>query len=217
MDRRKITRRIEKMEDSECLSAADYALLRRWAEHPDALIRDLVASVLVFGEKPQGQALLLALTEDPDELVRADAYDSLSVYPDAQVAEKLKQAAAEEPDELARYFAIAAYADVALETERDTAAQKKFFCALRQRETASVCRLGCDYALYQLGEPGALKRILGYLDDPDYIVRCRAVCTLEEIANEGNQGEIMAAVRARRSSETSAAVRERMDAWLGQK
>ena len=216
MDRREFTRRIEKMEDSEGLSAEDYVLLRQWARHPDALIRDLVASVLVHGKTPQGQLLLLALTEDPDELVRADAYDSLSVYPDVQVAEKLKRAAAGEPDELARYFAIAAYADVALETEQDIAAQKEFFCALRQREMASVCQLGCDYALYQLGEPGALKRILGYLDNPDYLVRCRAVCTLEEIVNEGNQGEIMAAVRARRSSETSAAVRERMDAWLEQ-
>ncbi len=46
MDSREIEKRMEKMEAAEC---PDYALLRRWAEHPDALIREQVAAVLVFG------------------------------------------------------------------------------------------------------------------------------------------------------------------------
>ena len=37
MDSREIEKRMEKMEAAEC---PDYALLRRWAKHPDALIRE---------------------------------------------------------------------------------------------------------------------------------------------------------------------------------
>lgn len=52
MDSRKIEKRIEKMEAAEC---PDYALLRRWAEHSDALIREQVAAVLVFGAGEPGE------------------------------------------------------------------------------------------------------------------------------------------------------------------
>lgn len=61
----------------------------------------------------------------------------------------------------------------------------------------------------------ALERILGYLDDPDYLVRCRAVCTLEEIVDAENRGRILEAVRGRREKESAAPVRERMDEWMG--
>lgn len=212
MDSMEIEKRIEEMEAAEC---PDYALLRRWAEHPDALIRERVAAALVFGEGEPGREILLKLAADSEELVRAEAYDTLSVYPDSQVAEMLKQAAVTEPDDLARYFALVSYADVMQELAPGDAEQKEFFQNRLQREKAAVCRLGCEYALYQFGEPGTLERILGYLDDPDYLVRCRAVCTLEEIANEENRGRILEAVRGRREKESAAPVRERMDEWMG--
>lgn len=212
MDSREIEKRIEKMEAAEC---PDYALLRRWAEHPDALIREQVAAVLVFGEGEPGREILLKLAADSEELVRAEAYDTLSVYPDSQVAETLKQAAVTEPDDLARYFALVSYADVMQELAPGDAEQKTFFQSRLQREQATVCRLGCEYALYQLGEPEALERILGYLDDPDYLVRCRAVCTLEEIVDEENRGRILKAVHGRREKESAVPVRERMDEWMG--
>lgn len=208
MDRREIEKRIEEMEAAECL---DYALLCQWAEHLDALIREQVAAALVFGEGEPGREILLELAADSEELVRAEAYDTLSVYPDSQVAEMLKQAAVTEPDDLARYFALVSYADVMQELAPGDAEQKAFFWGRLQREQAAVCRLGCEYALYQLGEPEALERILGYLDDPDYLVRCRAVCTLEEIVDEENRGQILEAVRGRREKESAVPVRVRMD------
>ena len=52
MDSREIEKRMEKMEAAEC---PDYALLRRWAKHPDALIREQVAAVLVFGAGEPGR------------------------------------------------------------------------------------------------------------------------------------------------------------------
>ena len=147
--------------------------------------------------------------------MRAEAYDTLSVYPEEKVAETLKQAAVSEPNDLVRYFALVSYGDVIQELAPGDAEQKAFFRSRLQQEQAAVCRLGCEYALYQLGEPGALKRILEYLDDPDYLVRCRAVCTLEEIANEENRGRILEAVRGRREKESAAPVRERMDELVG--
>lgn len=212
MDSREIEKRMEKMEAAEC---PDYALLRRWAQHPDALIREQVAAVLVFGAGEPGREILLKLAADSEELVRAEAYDTLSVYPEEKVADTLKQAAVSEPDDLARYFALVSYGDVIQELEPGDAEQKAFFQDRLQRDQAAVCRLGCEYALYQLGEPGALERILGYLDDPDYLVRCRAVCTLEEIADAENRGRILEAVRGRREKESAAPVRERMDEWMG--
>ncbi len=212
MNSGEIEKRMEEMEAAEC---PDYALLRRWAEHPDVLIREQVAAVLVFGAGEPGREILLKLAADSEELVRAEAYDTLSVYPDSQVAEALKQAAVTEPDDLARYFALVSYGDVMQELEPGDAEQKAFFRSRLEREQAAVCRLGCEYALYQLGEPGTLERILGYLDDPDYLVRCRAVCTLEEIADEENCGRILEAVRGRREKESAAPVRERMDELLG--
>ena len=47
MDSREIEKRMEKMEAAEC---PDYALLRRWAQHPDALIREQVAGTRDFAE-----------------------------------------------------------------------------------------------------------------------------------------------------------------------
>lgn len=214
MDSSVIERKIEEMEKAKCLSAADYALLRQWARHSDALIRDLVASVLVLGEGTQGSALLLELTEDTDALVRADAYDSLSVFCDQRIAARLRIAAIEEPADLARYFAIVAYADVMQELVPGDTEQKLFFQRRLEQEQAAVCRLGCEYVQYRLGEPGALERILGYLNDSDYLVRCRAVCTLEEVVDEENRGRILEAVRGWREQEGSAAVRERIDEWI---
>lgn len=212
MDSREIEKRMEKMEAAEC---PDYALLRRWAQHPDALIREQVAAVLVFGAGEPGREILLKLAADSEELVRAEAYDTLSVYPEEKVAETLKQAAVSEPDDLVRYFALVSYGDVIQELAPGDAEQKTFFQDRLQRDQAAVCRLGCEYALYQLGEPGELERILRYLDDPDYLVRCRAVCTLEEIADAENRGRILEAVRGRREKESAAPVRERMDELLG--
>lgn len=212
MDSREIEKRIEKMEAAEC---PDYALLRRWAEHSDALIREQVAAALLFGAGEPGREILLKLAADSEELVRAEAYDTLSVYPDPQVAEMLKQAAVSEPNDLVRYFALVSYGDVIQELAPGDAEQEAFFQDRLQRDQAAVCRLGCEYALYQLGEPGALKRILEYLDDPDYLVRCRAVCTLEEIADEENRGRILEAIRGRREKESAAPVRERMDELVG--
>ena len=60
MDRREIEKRIEEMEAAEC---PDYAPLRQWAEHPDALIREQVAAALVFGEGEPGREILLKLAE----------------------------------------------------------------------------------------------------------------------------------------------------------
>lgn len=114
MDSREIEKRMEKMEAAEC---PDYAMLRRWAKHPDALIREQVAAVLVFGAGEPGREILLKLAADSEELVRAEAYDTLSVYPDSQVAEALKQAAVSEHDDLARYFALVSYGDVIQELE----------------------------------------------------------------------------------------------------
>lgn len=214
MDSSAIERKIEAMEAAQYLSATDYALLRQWARHPDALIRDLVASMLVLGEGAQGSELLLELTEDTDALVRADAYDSLSVFCVPKVAARLRTAVIEEPDDLARYFAIVAYADVMQELVQGDAEQKRFFQRRLEQEQATVCQLGCEYAQYRLGESGTLERILGYLNDSDYLVRCRAICTLEEIADKENSAMITAALLARRKIETSAAVQERIDAWL---
>ena len=212
MNSREIEKKIGEMEAAECL---DYALLRQWAEHPDALIRAQVAAALLFGEGEPGREILLKLAADSEKLVRVEAYDTLSVYPEEKVAEMLKQAAVTEPDDLVRYFALVSYADVMQKLAPGDAEQKAFFRSGLQREQAAVCRLGCEYALYQLGEPGALERILGYLDDPDYLVRCRAVCTLEEIANEENRGRILETVRGRREKESAVPVRARMDEWLG--
>lgn len=75
MDSREIEKRIEKMEAAEC---PDYALLRRWAEHPDALIREQVAAVLVFGAGEPGREILLKLAADSEELVRAEAYEAVT-------------------------------------------------------------------------------------------------------------------------------------------
>ena len=109
MDSREIEKRIEKMEAAEC---PDYALLRRWAQHPDALIREQVAAVLVFGAGEPGREILLKLAADSEELVRAEAYDTLSVYPEEKVAETLKQAAVSEPNDLVRDFALVSDGDV---------------------------------------------------------------------------------------------------------
>ena len=214
MDLENIAACLDQMEMQPALCAEDYYQLHKWIQNGDADIRDRIAAMLVAHQEEQAEEILLELARDDDELVRADAYDSLAVFRDERVTELLRQAAEFEEDELARYFALTSYADTALAGGKSKETVRAFFVEMLEKAPPPLCGLACQYGLYCCGERAALQQIFRYLTEPDYIVRCRAIRTLEEIVDDQNFHVIRAAVMRCCRDERNAVVREYAESFL---
>lgn len=205
---------VDKMEMQATLCAEDYCQLHKWIQSGDADIRDRIAAMLAAHREEQAEKILLELARDDDELVRADAYDSLAVFQDERAADLLRWAAEFEEDELARYFALVSYVDAALAGGKSKETVRAFFVEMLEKAPPPLCGLACQYGLYCCGERAALQRILHYLAEPDYIVRCRAIRTLEEIVDDQNFHVIRAAVMRCCRDERNAVVKGYAESFL---
>lgn len=209
-----IESKINELETHSHFSADDYILINQWANSSDSYIRDLVATLLVTQSTDQAKRILLHLAHDEDSLVRADAYDSLSVFPCPDVIEFLRMAVVKEPNSLARSYAILSYADVVLTEKSSQDGIKTFFHTLLENEMSPRCKLSYQYALFLFGEKSALDCILSYLSHVDYKIRATTISILQEITDIQNISKIRYAVYAQRKVESSAVVKDKIDEFL---
>ena len=208
--------RFEKIyEDVSVLRPEDYLALERTIRTADAADRGEIAALLAGFVQPQSKALLLALGRDEDGVVRAEAYDSLAAFPFPDVETFLRQAAETERDALARAYAILSLADVMLSRQPELAACRDVFRKLLARETDAQCRLSLHRALCLFGSEDSLPPLLAFLNAESYQLRCAAVTAARDVLTVENRETITQAIRSLLQSETTHAVRSRIEVIWG--
>ncbi len=168
----------------------------------DALDRCALARRLASEDTDQARQTLLLLAQDPDALVRTEAYDSLGSFPCAEVAQLLKDAIGQEPDELARFYAILSWSDVA--QGQDEALE--FLDTLSGK--SAYDRVGIACARLTFGDETGLDGLLGLLNHEDYHIRCCVLKSLEEFLDEENQDRILPAVQQLAAHEDTPCVQD---------
>ncbi len=103
---------LNQYDNIDIFSEAQFLTLQEFSSDPEGIIRSMVASLLVHFENKAAKDILIELARDKDELVRTEAYDSLSIFIFADVEEFLVTAIRTESDSLARSYAILSWADV---------------------------------------------------------------------------------------------------------
>ena len=202
-------------EDVSVLRPEDYLALERAIRTADAADRGEIAALLAGFVQPQSKALLLALGRDEDGVVRAEAYDSLAAFPFPDAEAFLLQAAETERDALARAYAILSLADVMLSRQPDLPACREVFRKLLARETDAQCRLSLHRALCLFGAEDSLPPLLAFLNEENYQLRCAAVTAARDVLTVENRETITQAIRSLLQSETTRAVRSRIEVIWG--
>ena len=208
--------RFEKIyEDVSVLRPEDYLALERAIRTADAADRGEIAALLAGFVQPRSKALLLALGRDEDGVVRAEAYDSLAAFPFPDAEAFLLSAAETERDALARAYVILSLADVMLSRQPELAACRDVFRKLLASETDAQCRLSLYRALCLFGAEDSLPPLLAFLNEESYQLRCAAVTAARDVLTVENRETITQAIRMLYRSETTRAVRSRIEVIWG--
>ncbi|MBQ1411601.1 MAG: HEAT repeat domain-containing protein [Clostridia bacterium] len=192
--------------DDDFCTGEHFTVLRALARDADPYIRMEAAAAAVNFTHPDTKALLLMLTRDEEELVRAEAYDSLSVFPCDEVAQCLTNAMEEEWEPLARSYAILSWADVTVGLCRDLSAAAETVREMQQQPCGEHVRLTLWYALCRFGQEEALTQIAGFLRSRDYHIRCAAVAFLDELCDEVHRPMAEKHIREMLAQETAKSV-----------
>lgn len=174
-------------------------------------IRVEVAEILFYVKNNASKKVLLKLACDKDELVRTEAYDSLSGFPLPEIGLFLKKAIQKEKDGLACSYAISSWVENALslfEEHSEDIVFIKELLKLNKIKNSEHCLLQCYYSLYQFGEPGMLDKILEFLQSKDYNMHFCVYDVLEDIINDENRSMIIDALGNMLMEEESAGVRK---------
>ena len=188
------------------LSDEQIRVLESLSSDADPFVRDMIATRLVYSVNETSKRVLFQLARDTNELVRTDAYDSLAVFPDADVLCFLDEATCIEQEEVARSYAILSWADVSILVSADSASQIQKAYFRKANEESARCALSWCYALYKMGEEKTLDEMLLFLNHEDYRIRCTTLSLLSEMANAKNETKLKGAVEGMLSKESVLAV-----------
>jgi hypothetical protein len=175
------------------------------------VIRFEVAEILFCVKNNASKKVLLKLACDKDELVRTEAYDSLSGFPLPEIGLFLKKAIQTEKDGLACSYAISSWVEIALslfEEHSEDIVFIKELLKLNKIKKSEHCLLQCYYSLYRFGEPGMLDKMLEFLQSKDYNMHFCVYDVLEDVVNDENRSMIIDALGNMLMEEESAGVRK---------
>ena len=164
--------------------------IRALASDRSPAVRGLVARLGSLYVCPLMRELLLALADDGDEMVRTEAADSLSCYPDEEVFGKLLLLTSD-PYYLVRAYACSSLGILGEEGIRTEDAVRRLneVSGAGGRKTV---RIHCLDALYFLGDGGALDEMAAMFPSCMYRDQCAIVSCLEEMADGSNRDRILA-------------------------
>lgn len=182
-------------------SRQDVASLVALLAHPDYEVRMRSAEALGSSRRSKRAvaALLLTLDQDVDELVRAEAADSLGAIGDSRAARGLKRALGDR-SRLVRMYAASSLGEVG--NRRDCAVIRNRLYIERRADV----RVGLLTALHMLGDDAALARMLKSIDHPDYHVRCVVANAISSLRLRGHDRVVARqALRDAAAKETTSA------------
>jgi len=197
---------IDSLENIEELEDSHFEILRKLSLDGDEYIRSCCAALLINFENDESKLLLLQLAKDEDSFVRTEAYDSLGVFIDSDVANFLHSVITIELDGLARSYAILSWIDIVYMMSDNYDKEITFLKKIERSDNNSHCLLNCCYGLYLFGENGYLDKILSFLKHKNYQIRCSVLNLLKDIDDADNKEKIINSINIILISETSKAV-----------
>lgn len=200
-------RYVDSFEDVPELSDEHFSVLKKYSTDDDAFLRSRCAAFLINFVNEESMNILLRLCDDEDELVRTESYDSLAVFYDKRVEEKLFSKISSETSQPAYDYALICWADVSSKLHDSFDEQIAFVHKEldKNSDTPSVM-LDCYYALTVLGED-RIQDITMYLKNDDPNIRCVSVNLLGELLNESNADIIRKSVGELSKTETVPSVK----------
>ncbi len=190
--------RLLEIETKETLDDDDLSHIISASTERDASVRYLAAELLCFFDSPEAKQTLFTLLDDPDELVRTNACDSLGSFPGKDTYALLLKRFEEDSDPLTRAYALIAINDLLVSgTEIEQTPLLHLLSARAETETDAMAHISICTTLYLLGCHEMLDDILAYLtEDPQTTLYCFAIRQLITILGPENREKIEAAVRA---------------------
>lgn len=205
---------LQEYDDMAILSDEQFEILKDYSIDNDNTVRRMVAPLLIDFINENSKNILLQLAQDEDELVRTEAFDSLSVFPYNDVLDFLQEAISSETSRLARSYAILSWADVVVLLKRVSVSKIEFAKNKKETEKFNDCALSWCYALFMFGIKESLNELLQFLKSGDYQIRCATLSLLSDIIDSSNETCIKNAVEQLLVAENSEAVRDRAERFL---
>ena len=204
---------LDKM-DSICekgaISGVDNEFLVLQTSNPDAEIRAYAVQLLVRSNCDSAKKALLKLCGDYDELVRANACDSLCRYAKNDVYNRLLDCAVNDKSNLVKFYALSSASDIMPCLKVDKNSLKDVFVSVGNTTDVPL-RAVCFKGLIALGYDKYLCNLKELLSSEDYANRCAVVNVLGDLAEIGNYECISDILKEHRNTETSVAVVSTID------
>lgn len=184
---------LKEIESKSIYDKQDIITVAKSVSHQDPYARGMAASLLVNFNNKKALNLLLQLTKDVDEIVRAEAYDSLSVFGTPKIERILKKAILYEKGDFACFYAILSWVAIVKENHLNMSKHYRFICNLQNKKKikkSEYCILACSCGKCLFSEKEKINIILDFFESQDYLVRCVTVTVLGLIAEYRDTLEI---------------------------
>ena len=190
MKRKDVNRLLHKMELQSEYSDADIKNIRTLAHSKDYEKRYRVAELLCTCKQKFAEEILLELTQDRNELVRASAVDSIGIGSQPATFDRLRALLEKEQSPLVRSYAVLSYYDVYNNISSSTTSEKTFkkeLYSLFDEETDEDVRLSYYEVFIYLGKPEYINQIVSMLENAvskdDSLMVWKVLHTFERIAD----------------------------------
>ena len=188
------------------LNEKDKISLQYLAQDDNWEIRLRVAEILINFDTEFSKEILISLTRDENNLVRASACDSLNVFPEREVVEILKEKFESDPDMLVRAYASLSLGDILKESGELASELAVIFSGALDNEESISMRIPIYRALYLCGEIEYLDKLLDGLNSAVYQDRIAVTGILEELCCDLNREKIVSSLETLLAEESSFAV-----------
>jgi hypothetical protein len=194
----------------------DYRKLYPLAEDEDSEVRQFVAELLARDHSFDSEIILVGFLKDEDELVRAEAADSLSYYSGDNVLSALMSSCKDDESEIVRSYALLSYWDVYFGDNPDISKESiaKTLSELNEFENSLLVKLEYAGLLYLCGDLDMLDYLLLELNNSDHYIRNTVMNNLLKVSNEDNIHFIQEALKPYYKNESVNFVKKKMGAVL---
>jgi HEAT repeat protein len=182
----------------------------------DIEIRKLVAELLSRDGTNNGENALIDLLNDEDELVRAEACDSLCYYSGDKVLDALVGSLKNDQSEIVRSYALLSYWDVCRNDNKTLQKESMAPVLSELFEFEKSIQVKLNYAglLYLCGNVDMLDYLLQELNNSDNHIRNTVMNNLVKISNEDNISYIQSKLKLFFNNESAGYVKKKMEAFL---
>ena len=206
---------LNKISEKNGVDSNDLKILLQLSKHNEPEIRSYAAELLVLSKDNKAEKMLINMCDDEDELVRVNACDSLSVFPNKDVYDCLINRAINDESTLVKTYAILSIIDIMGSVEIDMDILKKILISNLDSKAINM-RAACNKGLYLLGDDKYLKELIKLIYSDNYQERCAVLNMVEDIITEKNKHYILSAVTKLQKKEDSVAVNTIIDRLLNQ-